>query len=66
MPSSSLEKRQSEKLSEISYINIMGVMSLEMLKLNHISISSIRISIMLSIETVGNGMPERKGMVSVR
>lgn len=66
MPSSSLEKRQSEKLSEISYINIMGVMSSEMLKLNHISISSIRIIIMLSIETVENGMPERKGMISVR
>ena len=44
----------------------MGVISFEKLKLNHISISSIRIITMLTTEIVENDIPEKKGMTSIR
>ena len=44
---------------------LRGVISFGKLKLNHISISNIRIIIVLTAETVENDIPERNGIISV-
>ena len=45
---------------------LMGVISFEKFKLNHISISNVRIITMLTTEIVENDIPEKKGMISIR